>query len=87
MSQATGHTNPLDAAYQEMSNRHGELIKALTKLRRATDAQLIMVRAGEVYNPQDIRRWMLNLEDARDIYDAARDSVRALEAQFTASEH
>lgn len=87
MTQATGHTNPLDAAYQEMSNQHSHMLVALAKLARATDRQIIRVRAGEAFNPKWIREAMLNVEDARDLYDATRENVRNREAEFIRSEH
>lgn len=87
MSNPTGHTNPLDAAYQEMSNRHAHMLLALAKLNRATDRQIIHVRAGEPFNPKWIREAMLNLDDARDLYDATRENVRTREAEFVRSEH
>lgn len=81
----TGHTNPLDAAYQEMTNYHGAVVLAMTRLRRELDQEIGEIRAGGHIRMTTIRRRMAAVEDARDLYDASREAVTRLEAEHVRS--
>lgn len=83
----TGHTNPLDAARQELNNRHADLVAAMKRLISTTNQAVFTLQAGGPVRMQDIHSSMVRLEERRDLYAAVLESVRDLEEVHTLSEH
>lgn len=69
------HTTPLDAAQQEMTRRHADLIKQLTRLAAETQHQVDRLTLGDYFQVFKLNNRVAAVNEARKLHVAACEAV------------